>query len=118
MYLGEQQKYIDFIILMLIKFLRLDPDQGLFFIYDIVCQYIINIQKRIGKDLPEGLIIEQAIDLFHVHCHKDKCFFRYATTFIPGAAVVAGQMLDARIVMVNSKYYFPQTPHCLFATPC
>ena len=102
MYLGEQQKYIDFILLRLIKILGLDPDQGLFFIYDIVCQYIINIQKRIGKDLPEDLTIEQAIDLFHVHCHKDDCFFRYATTFIPGAAVVAAQILESLWSTLNT----------------
>ena len=102
MYLGEQQKYIDFILLRLIKILGLDPAQGLFFIYDIVCQYIINIRKRIGKDLPKGLTIEQAIDLFHVHCHKDECFFRYATTFIPGAAVVAAQILESLWSTLNT----------------
>ena len=93
MYFGEQQKYIDFILLRLINILGLDPEQGLFFIYNIVCQYIINIQKQIGKDLPEGLTIEQAINLFHVHCHKNDCFFCYATTFIPSAAVVTAQIL-------------------------
>jgi Kyakuja-Dileera-Zisupton transposase len=72
MYLGEQQKKMDFCLLRLIKVLGLDPEQGLFFIYDIVCQYIINLLKRIGKDLPENLTIEKAIDLFHVHCHKDE----------------------------------------------
>jgi hypothetical protein len=102
MYFGEQQKYIDFILLRLIEILGLDPEQGLFFIYDIVCQYIINIRKRIGKDLPEGLTIEQAIDLFHVHCHKDECFFRYATTFIPGAAVVAAQILESLWSTLNT----------------
>jgi hypothetical protein len=71
MYLGEQQKNVDFIVLRLIRILGLDPAQGLFLIYDIVCQYIINLLKRIGKDLPDDLTIEQAIDLFHVHCHKD-----------------------------------------------
>lgn len=102
MYLGEQQKYIDFILLRLIEILGLDPEQGLFFIYDIVCQYIINILKRIGKDLPQDLTIEQAIDLFHVHCHKDECFFRYATTFIPGAGVVAAQILESLWSTLNT----------------
>lgn len=102
MYLGEQQKYIDFTILSLIKVLGLDPEQGLFFIYDIVCQYIINLMKRIGKELPENLTIEKAIDLFHVHCHKDECFFRYATTFIPGAGVVAAQILESLWSTLNT----------------
>lgn len=102
MYFGEQQKYIDFILLRVLKILGLDPDQGLFFIYDIVCQYIINLRKRIGKDLPDDLTIEKAIDLFHVHCHKDECFFRYATTFIPGAAVVAAQILESLWSTLNT----------------
>ena len=102
MYLGEQQKNIDFMVLMLIKILGLDPAQGLFFIYDIVCQYIINLYKRIGKDLPDDLTIDQAIDLFHVHCHKDECFFRYATTFIPGAGVVAAQILESLWSTLNT----------------
>jgi len=102
MYLGEQQKNIDFILLRLIEILGLDPDQGLFFIYDIDCQYIINLLKRIGKDLPDDLTIEQAIDLFHVHCHKDECFFRYATTFIPGAGVVAAQILESLWSTLNT----------------
>jgi Kyakuja-Dileera-Zisupton transposase len=102
MYLGEQQKNIDFCLLRLIKILGLDPEQGLFFIYDIVCQYIINLLKRIGKDLPDNLTIEKAIDLFHVHCHKDECFFRYATTFIPGAGVVAAQILESLWSTLNN----------------
>jgi Kyakuja-Dileera-Zisupton transposase len=102
MYLGEQQKNVDFSLLRLIKVLGLDPEQGLFFIYDIVCQYIINLLKRIGKDLPENLTIEKAIDLFHVHCHKDECFFRYATTFIPGAGIVAAQILESLWSTLNT----------------
>ena len=102
MYLGEQQKNMDFIVLRLIKILGLDPEQGLFFIYDIVCQYIINLQKRIGKEIPEDLTIEKAIDLFHVHCHKDECFFRYATTFIPGAGIVAAQILESLWSTLNT----------------
>jgi hypothetical protein len=102
MYLGEQQKNIDFILLRLINIIGLDPAQGLFFIYDIVCQYIVNLHKRIGKDLPDDLTIDQAIDLFHVHCHKDECFFRYATTFIPGAGVVAAQILESLWSTLNT----------------
>jgi hypothetical protein len=102
MYLGESQKHIDYMILRLIEILGLDPAQGLFFIYDIVCQYIINLYRRIGKDLPDDLTIEQAIDLFHVHCHKDECFFRYATTFIPGAGVVAAQILESLWSTLNT----------------
>ena len=105
---------MDFILLRLIKILGLDPDQGLFFVYDIVCQYIINIQKWIGKDLPEGLTIEQAINLFHVHCHKNDCFFCYATTFIPSAAVVTAQILKllwSTLNTISPKLCTTSLPH-------
>lgn len=99
---GEQQKNVDFALLKALQVLRIDPDQGILFIYDIVCQYIIYLLERIGHLLPPGLNIDQAIDLFHVHGHKDECFFRYVTTFIPGAAVVAGQIIESLWSNLNS----------------
>lgn len=92
---GEQQKNVDFALLKALKILRIDPEQGVLFIYDIVCQYIVYLLERIGHLLPPGLTIDRAIDLFHVHAHKDECFFRFVTTFIPGAAIVAGQIIES-----------------------
>ena len=92
---GEQQKNVDFALVQALNTLGIDPDQGVLLIYDIVCQYIIHLKDRIGHLLPPGLIIDQAIDSFHVHAHKDECFFRFVTTFIPGAAIVAGQILES-----------------------
>src|SRR6266850_2469692 len=63
-------------------------------IYDIACQYFIHIQDRIGHLLPSGLELDCTIGLFHVHGHKDECFFRYATTFIPGTGVTVGEILE------------------------
>ena len=95
--------------------LGIDPDQGVLFIYDIVCQYIIHLKDRIGHLLPPGLVIDQAIDSFHVHAHKDDCFFRFVTTFIPGAAIVAGQILESLWSNLNSISPTVRTatlPHC------
>jgi hypothetical protein len=92
---GEQQKNVDFSFLMALKIIGIDPDQGVMLIYDIVCQYIVYLLERISKHLPPGLTIEQAIDHLHVHAHKDSCFFRFITTFIPGAAICAGQILES-----------------------
>jgi Kyakuja-Dileera-Zisupton transposase len=99
---GEQQKNVDFALLQSLNILTIDPEQGLLFIYDIVCQYGVHLKERIGHLLPPGLTIDQAIDLFHVHDHKDDCFFRFATTFIPGAAVVAGQIIESLWSNLNS----------------
>lgn len=99
---GKQQKNMDFAFLQAIKFLGLDPEQGALLIYDIACQYIVHFYERIGAKLPEGLTVESAIGLFHVHAHKDSCFFRFATTFIPGAGNVAGEILESLWSTLNA----------------
>ena len=99
---GEQQKNVDWALLQACQTTHLDPRQGLLLIYDIACQYVIHLQDRIGHLLPRNLIIDAAIGLFHVHGHQDTCFFRYATTFIPGAAVVAGEILESLWAVLNA----------------
>ena len=98
----EGQKYVDYALLQAISTTNVDPQQGLLLIYDIVCQYIIHLKERIGHRLPAGLTIDAAIGLFHIHGHQDTCFFRYATSFIPGAAVVAGEILESLWAVLNS----------------
>jgi Kyakuja-Dileera-Zisupton transposase len=93
--LGEGQRNMDFSLLKAIFLTNVDPEQGLLLIYDIVCQYIVHLLYRIGNHLPEGLKIDAAIGLFHVHAHKDDCFFRFASSFIPGAGIVAGEILES-----------------------
>jgi hypothetical protein len=92
---SEQQKNVDFALLKSIESTGVDPDQGVMLIYDIVCQYIIHLFQRIGNQLPMGLEIDRAIGLFHVHAHKEQCFFRFATSFIPGAGITAGEILES-----------------------
>jgi hypothetical protein len=99
---GEQQKNVDFALLQSIATTGVDPDQGLMIIYDIVCQYIVYLRERIGHKLPTGLEIDCAIGLFHVHAHREQCFFRYATSFIPGAGVTAGEILESLWSALNS----------------
>lgn len=92
---SEQQKNVDFAVLQSIESTGVDPDQGLMLIYDIICQYFVHLLERIGHKLPVGLEIDRAIGLFHVHAHKSQCFFRYATSFIPGAGVTVGEILES-----------------------
>lgn len=92
---SEQQKNVDFALLQSIETTGVDPDQGLMLIYDIVCQYFVHLLERIGHKLPPDLEIDRAIGLFHVHAHKAQCFFRYATSFIPGAGITVGEILES-----------------------
>lgn len=43
----------------------------------------------------------KAIGMFHVHGHQDSCFFRYATSFVKGAAVVDGEILETAWSVLN-----------------
>lgn len=99
---GEQQKNVDFAFLRALSSTRVAPEQGVLLIYDIACQYSVYIQERIGIQLPAGLEVDFAIGLFHVHAHKDQCFFQYATSFIPGAGIVAGEILESLWSSLNS----------------
>jgi hypothetical protein len=99
---GEQQKNVDFAFLTALKTTGVDPDQGVLLMYDIACQYSIHLKERIDSHLPLGLVVDVGIGLFHIHAHKDECFFRYAPSFIPGAGVVAGEILESLWSTLNS----------------
>jgi hypothetical protein len=99
---GEQQKNVDYSFLQALKTTNVDPDQNAMLIYDIACQYFVHFQERIGHLLPAGLEIDKAIGLFHVHGHKDECFYRYAPSFIPKTGVVAGEILESLWAGLNS----------------
>ena len=102
LYRGEQQKNVDYGVIKVLETTHVDPRQHFLFIYDIACQYIVSLSQRIGHLLPEDLIIDAAIGLFHVHGHKDTCFFRYSPSFIPGSGVVAGEILESLWSALNA----------------
>ena len=99
---GEQQKNVDFALLKALTSTHVEAEQGVLLIYNILCQYFVHLQDRIGSRLPFGINIEAAIGLFHIHAHKDQCFFRYATSFIPSAAIVAGEILESLWSSLNA----------------
>ena len=88
-------------LLEAIRSTRVHLAQGILFIYDLVCQYFIHLWNRIGHLLPADLKIDRAIGLFHVHDHKDECFYRFASSFIPGAGVVTGKILESLWSVLN-----------------
>lgn len=74
-------------------------------LYDIMCQYWKNLHRRFQSNphlsYPEGMEILRGIGLFHVHGHKDECYARYAPTFIPGAGMVDGEVLETLWAVLN-----------------
>ncbi|KAF8814392.1 hypothetical protein BYT27DRAFT_7219850 [Phlegmacium glaucopus] len=99
---GEQQKNVDWAFLQALKTTHVDACQGVMLIYDIACQYLVHLQDQIGHLLPKELTIDSAIGQSHVHGHKDLCFFQYATSFIPGAAVISGEILESLWAVLNA----------------
>ncbi|KAF8875670.1 hypothetical protein CPB84DRAFT_1632975, partial [Gymnopilus junonius] len=51
--------------------------------------------------LPTELTIEHAIGLFHVHGHKDVCFWCFATTFICHCGIILGEILESLWAALN-----------------
>jgi hypothetical protein len=99
---GEQQKNIDFALLKALDTTNVSLDQGVLMIYDIACKYFKYLRDHIGHCLPASLQMEAAIGLFHVHAHKDECFFQYVLSFIPGASVVAREILESLWSSLNA----------------
>lgn len=70
-------------------------------LYDINCQYHVNLFKRLRESqaLQEVLDLDDlelkfGIGLFHVHGHSNECYCRFAPTFIPGAGLIDGELIE------------------------
>jgi hypothetical protein len=92
-------------------------DRALTF-YDINCQYHKHLQQRIDEspylDLPWGMEITPGIGLWHVHGHQDKCYVRYASNFIAGAARIDGEIMEtlwAPLNIISPSARGMSTPH-------
>lgn len=76
--------------------------QFLLWLYDINCQYHKYLTDRLREtetlnqivDI-EDFRIQYGIGLFHVHGHQTSCYCRFAPTFIDGAAMVDGEVIES-----------------------
>ena len=86
---------------------------GLRFAYDVNCQYCVNLRTRIRNakclSIAEDLEIIYLIGLFHVHGHQETCLPRYASTFLPGAGMTSGEILESLWAMLNEAAYITRT---------
>jgi len=75
-------------------------------IYDINCQYCRHLMERIQRNphlhIPDHIKLQHAIGLFHVHGHKDECLYRFATSYVPGAGIVDGEVMETLWAVLNS----------------
>lgn len=74
-------------------------------LYDIMCQFWKNLRRRFEGNpylgFPAAVEILRGIGLFHVHGHQDKCYPRFAPTFIPGAGMVDSEVLEMLLSVLN-----------------
>ncbi|KAF9037245.1 hypothetical protein BJ165DRAFT_1532623 [Panaeolus papilionaceus] len=105
---GEQQKNVDYAFVKSLQSMNVDLRQRVTILYDVACQYFVKLRGRIDPMLASGdpdlrdLVIDRAIGLFHVHAHKDQCFFQYSPSFIPGLGTVAGEILESLWAALNN----------------
>ena len=95
---------MDYCVSEALKF-NMDGIRRSMLLYDIMCQFWKNLRRRFQGSpylsFPEAVEILQGIGLFHVHGHKDECYARYAPTFIPGAGMVDGEVLETLWAVLN-----------------
>ncbi|KAK7682196.1 hypothetical protein QCA50_014783 [Cerrena zonata] len=94
---GEGQRYINYAFVNAINHIPRSLD--VLILYDVMCQYWLNFMSRLTDvteflSLPDGMNIKTGIGLFHVHGHRKECFARYAPTFIVGAGMIDGEILE------------------------
>jgi hypothetical protein len=75
-------------------------------IYDINCQYCKHLKERIQRNnslkFPEHIKLLHAIGQFHVHGHKNECLYWWATSYVPGAGVIDGEVLETLWAVLNT----------------
>jgi hypothetical protein len=74
--------------------------------YDIGCQFHINFEKRLKVgaqylQFPPGLDLTVAVGKFHLGAHVTKCFAQFSLSFIHGAAIHDGEVLERLWSILN-----------------
>ncbi|KAK7692299.1 hypothetical protein QCA50_003924 [Cerrena zonata] len=103
---GEGYRYMDYAFLNALNYISF---LLLFMLmYDIMCQWFPNFFARIQVQavselikIRDDIVIKRAIGLFHVHGHVKECYPRYASTFIRGAGIVDGEIIETLWHVLN-----------------
>ncbi|KAG1849775.1 hypothetical protein F4604DRAFT_1687361 [Suillus subluteus] len=114
---GQRQMNMDYVLCQALGYNTNGIDWALTF-YDINCQYHKHLHQRVEEspylDLPWGMEVIPGIGLWHVHGHQDKCYVRYASNFITGAARIDGEIMEtlwAPLNIISPLARGMSTPH-------
>ncbi|KAH6894880.1 hypothetical protein BKA70DRAFT_1232221, partial [Coprinopsis sp. MPI-PUGE-AT-0042] len=95
---GERQKNMDYGLQGGLRTTGALMAPRLNLLYDINCQYCVNLCLRFKKtptlDMPEDLEIVFGIGQFHVHGHQESCYARFSPQFIDGIGKTSGEILE------------------------
>lgn len=87
-------------------------------IYDIMCQYWPHMKERWSSkpDLywPQGLEVQPAIGLLHVHGHQETCMGRFSASFVQDIGRTDGEVLESLWSPLNQVFRATQSasvPH-------
>ncbi|KAG2003780.1 hypothetical protein CC2G_004358 [Coprinopsis cinerea AmutBmut pab1-1] len=102
---GERHINMDYSLSEALKLTATEEVSKVLFVYDINCQYSKHVLSRLREGdyltLREDLVFVFGIGLFHVHGHQDSCHARYSLTFIEGAGMSSGEILESLWAVVN-----------------
>ena len=74
--------------------------------YDIMCQYCVNLLKRIDENallsIPEALKLRYVIGLFHIHGHQDTCLARFSPSYTHATRQVDGEIIETLWSILNN----------------
>ncbi|KAG1840759.1 hypothetical protein F4604DRAFT_1690673 [Suillus subluteus] len=114
---GERQMNMDYALCNALSY-NMDGLSWAFMFYDVNCQYYKHLWRWVDESLhltiPSGMEIVPEIGLWHVHGHQDKCFIRYASNFILGAARIDGEIMEtlwAPLNIISPSTRGMSTPH-------
>ena len=103
---GERQLNMDWSLCEALATTNVQGLQRVLHVYDISCQYYRHLHDCIAQnlllELPTGVELLHAIGLFHVHGHQDECLYRWATSYIPDAGVMDGEILETLWSVLNT----------------
>jgi hypothetical protein len=91
-----RQRNVDYAFSQAVQ--KINAEQGLLAVYDIMCQWSVHLKDRIRKgrflSMPNFDEFLVAIGKFHLGGHVLECFPKYSLNFIPGAGQIDGEILE------------------------
>ena len=101
----DRQMNIDYAVCQALNGRDMKDIHRVLLLYDVMCGWWINFLKRVAHSpflsIPPGLEIHKGIGDFHVRGHVLACFPRFALTFIEGAGIVDGEVMETLWSMLN-----------------